>query len=346
MFPNIFTDDAFSLISLTDVINSVDTVPGRAGELAFAGAGKPLATTSAAIESNGYSLSLIQTSKRGSPSEKETRTKNVLRSVSIPHVKLEDTIQASEIQDVRTLGSTDTLRGARSVIDDQITKMQQRHDLTLENLRLGALKGIVKDADDSEIVDLYDLFNIAAPTAFDFSSVFVTTQPTDPVETVRAKCQEVIRYMKRNLKAPWPSTARVWALCGDEFFDSLLGAVSVKETYSGYEKAERRLGVNYAFGVFEYGDIFWENYQGTDDGTTIGITSDECRFFVVGVPGLYVEYYAPGDFMETANTLALPRYAKVAPDLKFNRFVEVHTQQNPLPICTRPLTLVGGTLSP
>ena len=44
-------------------------------------------------------------------------------------------------------------------------------------------------------------------------------------------------------------------------------------------------------------------------------------------------------FSETVNTLGLPRYAKAAFDPEFNRWVKVHTQMNPLPLCLRPRVL-------
>jgi hypothetical protein len=338
---NIFNNDAFGLVTLTAVINSIDYVPGRAGEMAFAGVAEPLSTTSAAIESDGYSLSLVKSSKRGAPAPKQDTDKGVVRQVAIPHFKIEDTIEAASVQDVRQLGSADTLRSARSVIDRQITKMNQRLDLTLENLRLGALQGIVKDSDATTLLNLYTLFGVAEPTAFDFSAAF--GDPTDPLDGFRVQCQEVVRYMKRNIKAAWPSSARVWAFCGDNFFDRVVSSVGVKETAQATALAKITLGSNYAFGVFEFGDIMWENYQGTDDGSTVAVATDDCRFFVVGIPGLYVEYYAPASFFEAVNTVALPRYAKIAPDNRFNEYVEVHTQTNPLPVCTRPLTLVKGT---
>lgn len=340
---NIFNNDAFGLVTLTAVINSVDTVPGRAGEIAFAGVAEPLSTTSAAIESNGYSLSLVKSSKRGAPAEKQTTDKGVIRQVAVPHFKIEDTIEAASVQDVRQLGSADTLRSARAVIDRQVTKMSQRLDLTLENLRLGALRGVIKDSDNTTLLDLYSLFGVAEPTAFDFEAALSNTDPTDPLDGLRVMCQKVVRYMKRNVKAPWPSTARVWAFCGDNFFDRLVSSIGVKETAQATALAKLTLGSNYAFGVFEFGDIMWENYQGTDDASTVSVATDDCRFFIVGIPGLYVEYYAPASFFEAVNTVALPRYAKVAPDNRFNEYVEVHTQTNPLPLCTRPLTLVRGT---
>jgi Phage major capsid protein E len=41
------------------------------------------------------------------------------------------------------------------------------------------------------------------------------------------------------------------------------------------------------------------------------------------------------------NTIGLPRYAKQAVD-QFARWVMLHVQSIPLPICTRPRVLING----
>jgi Phage major capsid protein E len=46
--------------------------------------------------------------------------------------------------------------------------------------------------------------------------------------------------------------------------------------------------------------------------------------------------------METAADRGLPRYAKQAVDQQFARWVMLHVQSNPLPICTRPRVLITG----
>ena len=61
-----------------------------------------------------------------------------------------------------------------------------------------------------------------------------------------------------------------------------------------------------------------------------------------GVPGLFRQYNTPANFVETANTIGLPRYAKQAVDQQFGRWVMLHVQSNPLPICTRPRVLIKG----
>lgn len=336
-FMDLFNDDAFSLSSLTAAINDVDHVPGRIGELAFAGVGEGVNSLTVAIESRGESLTLIPTTLRGAPAPQEGPDKGKIVAIGIPQVKLEATIMAHSIQGVRAFGSTNVLAGPQQVINQRSTSMARRHDLTLENLRMGAVLGQVRDADNSVIVDLFDAFGVTQEGEVDFALGTATTD-------VRAKCATVIRLMKKNAKSIIPASATVRGLASKEFFAALIAHANVKAAYATTSQQAQRFGDSYLFQVFPFGGIVFEEYQGTDDDTTIAVPANKVRFFFSGVPGLYAEYYAPADFMETVNTIGLPRYAKVAPDRRFNRFVELHTQQNPLPLCLRPKTLIRGKL--
>lgn len=61
---DIFSNNAFSVVSLTDAINKVPFVPGRIGQLGlFNETG--IVTTSVMIEEREGSLNLIETSSRG-----------------------------------------------------------------------------------------------------------------------------------------------------------------------------------------------------------------------------------------------------------------------------------------
>lgn len=351
-FTDIFNDDAFSLIALTAAINNVDHVPGRAGELCFVGVGEGVPVTTVSFENIGTALSLIPTSLRGAPAPKEKSDKASIRSVTIPQVKLEDTIGAHQIQGVRQFGSTNELVGAVDVVNGRIAKMGQRHDLTIEHMRLGALHGSVLDADNSVLLNLFDLFGIvndnsaqggtSTDKARKIFNMDLEAAASDPKD-LRISLMEVTRWMKRTAKMPIPSSATYHVFCGDDFFDLLISREDVKAVYENSAEQAVRLGDNFAFGSFEFGGFIFENYQGTDDNSTVAEDSASASVFLSGVPGLYAEYFAPADFMETVNTIGLPRYAKVAPDTRFNQFVELHTQQNPLPVCLRPQTLLKLT---
>lgn len=347
MHPDIFNSDAFTLTTLTTVINNEEHIPGRAGALAFAGVGRGVATTSIDVEIKNETLALVPTSARGGPAPVNTQDKSVLKALSIPHIKIEETIGAHQIQNVREFGSMSNLRGARSVIDGEITKQARRMDLTTEHLRLGALAGRLIDADGSTVLaDLFTLFGVSETTV-DFDDAFEGNTDTPRYGTLRVALQELSREMFRKLKSN-VNGARIYCFAGDNFFDKVVETSNVKGIWDGWSKAEERLAGNYAWGDYLFADVVFNNYRGTDDqtrtsGGTVGVGPNEARFFFTGVPGLYEEYFAPADFMETVNTIGLPRYAKVVPTDNMGRSVTLHTQMNPLPLCTKPATLFKGT---
>ena len=59
---------------------------------------------------------------------------------------------------------------------------------------------------------------------------------------------------------------------------------------------------------------------------------------------IFQTYYAPADFVEAANTVGLPIYAKQYRDEKLNRSVTIHSQSNPLALCLRPKAVVKVSL--
>lgn len=331
---DIFSNSAFSVISLTDAINKVPFVPGRIGQLGlFDETG--IVTTSVMIEEREGSLNLIETTSRGSPAAQNTTNKRKARSFIVPHVALEDTILADEIQNLRAFGSESQLEGIQQTVQFRLAEMSRKHDATLEHLRVGAIKGQILDADGSTV--LYDLFNEFGVTQY--TEIDFDLDNASPVDgAVKKKCHDVRRKIEDELGAqPYD---HIHAFCGAAFFDDLITHKEVKEAYDRYMDG-LFLRQGQARGSFEYAGIVFEEYRGKV-GTVDYADSNKAHFFPVGVPGLFRQYNAPADFVETVNTLGLPRYAKQAVDQEFGRWVKLHTQSNPLPICTRPKVLIKG----
>jgi hypothetical protein len=340
---DVFSGDAFSMEVLTDSLSRIDHVPGQAGAAAFAGVGQGVPTTKITIEYRDRTLAIIQTTPRGAPAPQEKRDKANLIEIPIPHIQLEETISAASVQDKRGFGSGDLVAAAETVVADEQVKMTARLDLTLEHKRLGALKGEIIDADGSVILNLFDAFNVTPPADAEFSS---------SAGTLRDKVMAVKRQIERDAKILLPPTAQVAALCSPGFFDEFTGHADVTTAFANYEAARSALAGDVRSG-FEFGGVVWSEYRGTDgvtgeeqsDGALygqVGIADGECRFFLTGVPGLYTEKFAPADFWESVNTLGLPRYSKIAMDDQLGRWVKLHVQSNPLPLCLRPATLVKG----
>ena len=68
------------------------------------------------------------------------------------------------------------------------------------------------------------------------------------------------------------------------------------------------------------------------------VPADKAIFFP-DVASLFRIYFAPADFFSSVNTMGLPRYARQFPDPE-DRWVKLHVQSNPLPICLRPKVLM------
>jgi Phage major capsid protein E len=155
---------------------------------------------------------------------------------------------------------------------------------------------------------------------------------------VKKKCHDIRRKIEDELGAqPYE---HIHAICGADFFDDLITHSEVEKAYERYlDGAFLRQGQ--ARGSFEYSGIVFEEYRGRV-GSVDFTDASKAYFFPVGVPGLFRQYNAPADFVETANTIGLTRYAKQAADQQFARWVMLHVQSNPLPICTRPRVLIKG----
>ena len=329
---DIFRSDAFSVISLTDAINKKPYQPGQVLSLGIFEE-KGVSTTSVMIEEKDGILYLVENKPRGATGQQNQTEKRKARSLIITHLPAEDRILADEIQGVRAFGSESQLAAVESVVSERMGTMSSSLDATVEHLALGAVKGQILDSDGTTIIyDLFTEFGVTQATEVDFD----LDNATPESGVVRKKCAQVLRTIANNLGAAPVRTAH--AYCGANFFDDLIAHPEVRETYLNQQEASELRG-GYLGERVTYGWITFEEYRGSIGGTDF-IDIDKCHIFPVGVPGLFKLYYGPADYIETVNTIGLPKYMKQAADERFNKYVDLEAQSNPLPLCTRPKALI------
>lgn len=332
---DVFRSSAFSTLSLTDAVNKMPFVPGRLGELGLFDE-HGIRTTSIMLERKNGRLTLIPASNRGGPAHQNAKDLRDAVRLSTIHLAVEDTIPADEFQDVRAFGQENQLQTIQGEILERQMPIFSKFDATLEHLRIGAVKGKVMDADGStELVDLFSEFDITQPTAIDFD----LDNASPDSGAVRKKCSEVIRKIEDALGNA--SYQGIHSMCSSQFFDDLVDHPECREAYQRWNNGQP-LFERTARRTFFYGGIMFEEYRGSVNGVKF-IADGDAQFFPVGSIGLFRTAFAPADFVETANTVGLPRYSKVATDPEFQRWVKLHSQSNPLPYCTRPEVLHRGT---
>jgi len=333
---NPFDQDAFNMTSLTQAINILPNRYGRVGQLGLF-TDKGVRTRTIIVEEQNGVLNLLPTLPVGAPGTQNKLGKRIVRTFSVPHIPLDDAILPSEYEGIREFGSETNMKALAGVMNDHLQAARTKFDITLEHLRMGALKGIILDADGSTLYNLYTEFEISPETQdFDLDS-------TSPVVDVAAKCRAVIRYIEDNLKGEVMSGVR--CLCDATFFDALISHPSVVAVYQNWSGAAVLAGVDPRKG-FTFAGITFEEYRGVatdkDGNSRLFIASGNGHCFPEGTQQSFNTIYAPGDFIETVNTIGIPLYSKQEAR-KFNRGIDLHIQSNPLPICYRPAILVKVT---
>lgn len=335
---DIFNNDAFSVVHMGAAINVVPNQFGRIGALnVFPDVG--VATTAVAIEENIGVLNLIPSSRRGAPGTAGVRGKGRIRSLNTAHFSIESQLTADDLRNKRGPDGQVSLASAQDMINKALIEHRQKQDITREHLRAGALRGAIIDADGSTILDLFTEFGVAEKVV-DF---VLGTAGTD----VRLKSLEVARHMELSLQGDVSTGVR--ALCSKTFFEKLISHASVTRAWDNWQGSSDKLGNDPRRGFF-FGGVTYEEYVGSatvlnEDGTTTVrafIPEGDARFYPEGTRSTFFTYNAPSTFLENVGQDGTPFYSKVAPDPKLNRFVDIYSEQNPLPVCLRPALLVRG----
>ena len=332
---NPFGNDAFGAVALTAAINILPNRYGKAEEMNLMPP-RPVRLRQIAIEERNGVLSLLPTAVVGSPGTVGKRGKRKIRSFIIPHIPHDDVVLPEEVQGIRAFGSEGELSALSDVLALHLQSMRDKHAITLEHLRMGALKGIILDADGTPLYDLYSEFGITAKT-INFQLDVGTTD-------VKAKCLELKRYLEDNLRGEFMTGVHV--LVSAEFFDLLTSHENVKAAFERWQQGEA-LRTDMRKG-FTFAGVTFEEYRGqaTDPDGVVRrfIAENEGHAFPLGTSQTFATYFAPADFNESVNTMGQPLYAKQEPR-KFERGTDLHTQSNPLPMCHRPGVLVKVTAS-
>ncbi len=327
---NPFNNPAFSMVSLTTAINLIPNRYGRLEDMKLFPE-KPVRFRQIIVEEKHGVLNLLPTRTPGAPASVALNDKRSVRSFVVPHIPHNDIVLPEEVQGLRAFGSETDIESISDVLAEHLETMRNKHAITLEHLRIGALKGVILDADGSVLVDLFSEFGIT-PFVVNFA---LGTAGTN----VKGKCLDVARHIEDNLMGEFMKN--VHCLCSPEFFDQLTSHPKVEEAYARWQDGAAL--INDMRADFQYGGITFEEYRGhatNSDGVNRKfIEPGEAHAFPYGTIDTFATYFSPADFNETVNTLGKPIYAKQAPR-QFDRGTDLHTQSNPLPMCMRPGVLI------
>ena len=338
---NIFNDDAFSLVSMTAAVNKLPRLPTLLGDMGLF-TPKPISTDIASFEQNAGKLGLIQTSPRGAPLLPRERDARTLRHLMPPRIAKQDTVTAAELANMRAFGTDSELASVQVEVARRNAALRREIELTWENMRLGATRGIILDADGSTLYNLFTTFDVAQPTEVDFD----LDNPSPASGALRAKCSAMIRAVKNAAQNAWiEGRSRVVGLCDDVFWDQLIAHPEARKPFEGYVAAQELRG-DAETGQFLFGGILFIHYEGTDgsaESASVKVPVGKCQFFPRDTADdLWQVAIGPGEFLDTINMPGQPIYALTIPDRDRNAYVQLEQYSYPLFVNTRPATLRSG----
>lgn len=338
---DIFHSDPFSAIALTDAVQRNPFQPVGLGELGIFDP-NPIRTKALAVEERNGVLTLIPFSERGAEGTNRTTEKRKMRYFDVPRLMHDDTVYAEEIQSVREFGQESVLMQIETEVARRLsgpTGLLASVEYTKEYLRLAAVQGLVLNPKDGSVLyNWFDEFQVAQAAEVGFNLA------AGAANTLRPICNGIVRTMARKAQGAFTPTTKVFALCGDSFYDLLVNHPDVIRTFINWSdaKALRDNSQGAAFDAFSFAGITWVNYRGSDDNATIKIPDDKVKFFPVGAPGVFREANAPGETVDWVNTPGKPVYVLPIFDQQRRMWWKMEAYAYPLFICTRPEVLLSG----
>lgn len=324
---DIFNNDAFSLSRLTQTITDIPRVPTQIGdEGLFTEYG--INTLTMMIERQGSKLNLVPTAPRGGVPQPAALTGRKLLPIAAVHLPQSASVMADEVQGVRAFGTETEVEAVSKIVERKLAVMKANLDLTNEYHRVGALKGIVLDADGTtELWNMYTMFGFTQQTVF--------FDLNNAASDVKQKCVDLKRMVKIAMGGRMVSKVRVKV--STEFFDKLTSHATVKKAWELWQNG-LYARMDQSEGDFEYAGVIFQMYEG---GTSAGdfITAGLGYAYPVGVPGMFQTAYAPANFIETVNTNGLPYYVKQKM-MDYDIGVDMMSQSNPIHLNTLPEAVI------
>lgn len=331
-----------------DLTEQVNRIPNSFGLIRAMGLFDTEGVISTMVEIdivNGV-LRVLPAKERGAPgtlAERETGNKIFLE---VPHFPDLDLISPQDIQNMLIVAG----RSKRpNTVEDELARrlgnIRRNHDITLEYLRMGAIKGLIKDGNGVTIYDLYDVFGIEQKVV-DFA---LGTPGTDVI----AKCDEVFGHIANNLKGETMSGVEV--LVDSTFFNRLVQHAKVEKYWTSNQQGivaiaqmeRQQLGGQWGR-VFDFQNIRWREYYGSAPvrsgvagakSSEKFIATNEGHAYPTGTQDMFKNWFAPADDIRFVNTVGEEIY--ISPEvLKHGAGIELKSQSNPLAINKRPEAVV------
>lgn len=336
----------YSNVELTEEVNRIPNNFGMLNALNLA-PDESMASRYVRIDFRDGYIVVLAADEPGAPGQMSEQDDVGGTILMIPHFPHIETIKTEDL-----VGGVEVINGMMSArnLDTETARrlntIRRNHSITLEYIRMGMLRGLIKDGKGRTLYDLFSIFNLTKKT-IDFELGTASTN-------VYEKCEAVIDHVQTNLKGE--TSTQIETVVSPSFFNKLVSHPKVEKYWIQTQNApmlqnfeRERLGGNWGR-LMEFGQILFREYKGTFPvrNTAGAITSEAIveankgHAYPAGTQNLFRTYQGPVhhvDMVNVAPDASDPIYVS-SKVLDHGAGVEMKSQSNRIAVCKQPNLVV------
>jgi len=235
----------------------------------------------------------------------------------------------------------------------KLLNIRRKHSITREYIRLGALRGLIKDGKGRTLYDLYDVFGITKKVV-DFT---LGTSATNIMD----KCEEVRDHVQTHVQGE--TMGNVEAIVSPTFFSKLIVHEKVEKFWLNAQNAgvhslisREQLGGNWGR-VFEFSDILFREYKGSlpvkdavgSITNAANVPTGKGNAYPTGTQNMMRTFDGPFFHMDRLNMTPDGEGDEMilitTKQLDHGEGIELKSQSNALAVCKQPECIVELTTS-
>jgi hypothetical protein len=257
---------------------------------------------------------------RGAPLKPLALEKRVVNTFPTQSYGWQQAILADEVLNLRVAGTSGAAEVLTARRDEAVQKMRNQADWQHEYLRVSCL---------NTPSNAFGNAPAAAVVAFGASDSAIRTAVHNNVVLPMESALGGLPYMGMD------------AYCSDTYWVALIESKTIRETYLNQAAAAELR--NAPADSFTFGGITWNRYRA---GGNIAVTSGQAKIVPRGVPGLFVQAFAPNDTLSSVGQAAMGQpYYLDSSLLDDDKGFALKLQTHPVMVCTRPAAVITVDLS-
>lgn len=333
----------YTAVQMTGQVNRFPNLYGLLNDLdLFPSAGS--VSTLIEVRRDEHTLSVLPAKERGAPPSVAERKRGDVLYFEVPHFPHLDLITPRDLQNMVSVnGSSVHPRTLAEEMAKRLFAIRNKHAVTREWIRMGALKGRIVDGEDNPVYDLFEAFGFTKKVVyFDFSN-----NSAD----IDGQCAALFEHIATNLRGEVMS--RVEAIVSPSFFNKFIQHPKVQKFWLNWSNAEKLAQVDRTktggqLGrTFVYQNIMFREYYGLAPvkigGAPVSkpfVDADKGHAYPAGTLDTFKTYDAPPDDIRYANEMPGAEVFISPKILDHGQGVELLTQSNQLALVRRPEVLV------